>query len=97
MTTTPLRAIHRHCFNCIVDPQAGNGTKHEQTEGCTSYKCALYDLRPITSAEKSRRNDEKLKAMSTAQLEVYEANKASKAAVFKHNVTQPNPSIEGGE
>lgn len=97
MKTTPLKAIHKHCFDCIYDPQAGNGTKHEQTEACTSYQCALYDLRPITSAEKSRRNDEKVKAMSKAQLAIYEENKAVKAAVFKHNVTNPDVSIEGGE
>ena len=76
MNTTPLKAIHQHCVNCIVDPGLGNGTKYEQTEACTSYKCALYELRPITSREKSRRSDEKLKAMSTEELGVYEVKKA---------------------
>jgi len=97
MKTTPLKAIHQHCFNCIYDPKAGNGKKHEQTEACTSYKCALYDLRPITSAEKSRRNDEKIKEMSSAQLDAYKKSKAVKAAAFKRNITKPVESIKGGK
>lgn len=95
MTTTPLKAIHQHCFNCIVDPQEGNGTKHEQTEACTSYQCALYELRPVTSAEKSRRNDEKLKAMSKEGLATYEANKAIKAAILKERINQPKATLGG--
>lgn len=95
MTTTPLKAIHKHCFACIYDPQAGNGTKHEQTEACTSYQCALYELRPVTSAEKSRRNDEKIKAMSKEGLATYEENKAVKAAVFKERMNQPKEVLGG--
>lgn len=95
MATSPLKAIHQCCFDCIYEPQAGNGTKHEQTEACTSYNCALYDLRPITSAEKSRRNDERLKAMPKAELAIYEENKAVKAAVFKGRINEINDSLEG--
>jgi hypothetical protein len=97
MATTPLKAIHQHCYSCIVDDRHGNGTKHEQTTNCTSYQCDLYEHRPITSAEKSRRNAEKLKDMSKAELEVYEANRAEKAAVFRKNVTKPNAISAGGE
>lgn len=95
MATSPLRAIHAHCFDCIYDNQAGNGTKHDQTESCTSYDCALYELRPITNAEKSRRYDEKLKSMSLAELEAYEANRAEKAAKFKLNISKPNTGMSG--
>jgi hypothetical protein len=89
MKMTPLKAIHLHCFNCIADPQPGNGTKHEQTESCTSYQCALYELRPITSREKSRRSDEKLKAMSREELGVYEAKKALKTRRLIENLGRP--------
>ena len=89
MNTTPLKAIHQHCVNCIVDPGLGNGTKYEQTEACTSYQCALYELRPITSREKSRRSDEKLKAMSREELGVYEAKKALKTRRLIENLDRP--------
>lgn len=95
MNATPLRAIHNHCFSCVVDSQAGNGTKHEQTEACTSYKCNLYEFRPITLAEKSRRNDEKLKGMSTVELATYEENKTVKAAIFKGRINEAKDSLEG--
>jgi hypothetical protein len=89
MKMTPLKAIHQHCVNCIVDPQPGNGTKHEQTEACTSYQCALYELRQITSREKSRRSDEKLKAMSREELGAYEAKKALKTKRLIENLGRP--------
>ena len=95
MTTTPLKAIHQHCADCIYDSQTGNGTKHEQTEACTSYQCALYEFRPITSAEKSRRNDEKLKGMSKEGLASYEASKAIKAAILKERFNQPKANLGG--
>ena len=95
--STPLKAIQKKCFECIVDEQHGNGTKREQTTNCTSYQCDLYEYRPITSAEKSRRNAEKLNTMSKVELAVYEANRAEKAALFKRNVTKLNTSIDGGE
>ncbi|HIE90541.1 MAG TPA: hypothetical protein EYQ56_02310 [Methylophilaceae bacterium] len=96
ITTSRKNAINNFCFSCIVDERNGNGSKHEQTTNCTSYQCHLYDFRPITSAEKSRRNDEKLKGMSKAELEIYEAKRAKKAAVFRQNVTKANVSSTGG-
>jgi len=95
MAITPLKAIHQHCYTCIVDKQHGNGAKREQTTRCTSYQCDLYEFRPLDAAEKSRRNAEKLNAMSKAELEIHEANRAEKAAALRHNITKPNVSIEG--
>jgi hypothetical protein len=95
--STPLKAIYQHCYTCIVDERHGNGTKREQTTRCTSHQCDLYKFRPITSAEKSRRNDEKLIGMSKAELEIYEANRAEKAIIFRQNVTKPKASNIGGK
>lgn len=39
-------AINRKCKECIYDPIGGNGTWRQQVEGCTSYSCPLFDLRP---------------------------------------------------
>jgi hypothetical protein len=88
MSLSPLKAIHQLCFSCVVDEQPGNGTKCEQTEACTSYKCALYEFRPVTLAEKSRRNDEKLKGMTKAELATYEENKEVKAAIFRGRINK---------
>jgi len=97
MAITPLKAIHQHCYTCIVDERHGNGTKREQTTRCTSYQCNLYQFRPLDAAEKSRRNDEKLNAMSKVELETYEANRAEKAATFKRNINKPNVNIKGAK
>jgi hypothetical protein len=35
--------------------------------------------------------------MSKTELEVYEASRAEKAAIFRHNLTKPNVSDTGGE
>lgn len=88
-------AINDFCFSCIVDERSGNGSKHEQTTNCTSYQCPLYQFRPITSAEKSRRNAEKLKGMSKEGLASYEANKAIKAAILKERFNQPKANLGG--
>lgn len=95
--TTPRKAIQEKCFECITDPQVGNGTKREQTTNCTSYQCPLYNFRPITLLEKSRRKDEKLNAMSKAELDVYEGKRLKKAAVFRKNISKPNVSTKEGE
>ncbi len=51
-TTRPSlrKAINGMCRECIYDSSPGNGTWREQTEGCTSPKCPLYPLRPLTTA-----------------------------------------------
>ena len=54
---SPKQAIKAKCKECIYDPIGGNGTWVEQIEGCTSYSCPLYDLRPL-SIKTRRKNDE---------------------------------------
>ena len=43
-------AIARMCRECIYDSSPGNGTWREQVEACTSPKCPLYIVRPLTTA-----------------------------------------------
>jgi len=97
MTTTPLKAIHQHCYTCIVDDRHGNGTKREQTTNCTSHQCKLFQFRPVNTAEKALRNAEKLRTMSTAELIVYEANRAAKAKKLKHRLAKTVDSIGGDQ
>lgn len=97
MTNSRQKAIHQHCFDCIVDPANGNGSNREQTTNCTSYECKLYEFRPLNYVEKARRNDEKLKTMSKPERELYEANRAIKAAKLRRNFTNPVDSIGGNQ
>ena len=43
------KAISAHCKNCTYDPCAG-GTWREQVEGCTVTSCALWEVRPRSTA-----------------------------------------------
>jgi len=96
MKTSPLKSIHRHCFACVVDPQYGNGSKHSQTEACTSYQCDLYKYRPVTTAEKSRRSAEKLNSMSEAEQKLFEANRAKKAKAFRERMNKDATKEKAG-
>jgi len=40
------KAINAFCKECIYDPLSSLGTWRQQTEGCTSPNCPLYELRP---------------------------------------------------
>jgi len=95
MAIKPLKAIHQHCNTCIVDERHGNGTKREQTTRCASYKCDVYGFRPLDVTEKPRGNTENPNAMSKAELEVYEANRAEKGAAFRRDLTKPNKHRRG--
>lgn len=44
--------INAKCIECIYDPMSGGGTWRQQVEACSSYKCPLYDVRPISKGEK---------------------------------------------
>jgi hypothetical protein len=46
-------AINAFCKHCIYDPIGGSGTWRQQVEACTSLKCPLYPVRPVSSAEES--------------------------------------------
>jgi len=46
------KAINGMCKECCYDPLSGLGTWRQQTEGCTSNDCPLYELRPLTSGKK---------------------------------------------
>lgn len=42
-------AISLHCKNCSYDPKC-TGTWREQVEMCTVKSCALWEVRPVTTA-----------------------------------------------
>lgn len=45
--------INAKCIDCIYDDAGGaGGTWRQQVEACTSYKCPLYSVRPVSSGEK---------------------------------------------
>jgi hypothetical protein len=46
------KAVDAMCKGCIYDPLSGLGTWRQQTEGCTSTECPLYELRPVPSRKK---------------------------------------------
>lgn len=60
---TPMKAIENMCKQCIYDP-CQKGTWREQTEGCTSPLCALFELRPLTIATINRKKEVKLAGLS---------------------------------
>lgn len=66
--SSPLKAIHQQCFDCIYDENSP-GTRHQQTEGCTSPSCALYEFRPVTDKTKKERKEAKFNAMTPEQQE----------------------------
>lgn len=41
-------AINAKCKDCIYDPKSGFGTWRQQVEGCTSVRCPLYPVRPLS-------------------------------------------------
>ena len=41
-------AINNACKECIWDPLSGTGSWRMQVELCTSPKCSLYCVRPLT-------------------------------------------------
>lgn len=45
-------AIDAMCKHCIHDPFAGSGTWREQVTACTSYKCPLFPVRPLTTGQR---------------------------------------------
>lgn len=42
-------AIDAFCKACIYDAIGGNGTWRQQVEACTSRKCPLYPVRPVST------------------------------------------------
>jgi hypothetical protein len=42
-------AINAMCRECIHDPIGGFGNWREQVTACTSYKCPLFPVRPLTT------------------------------------------------
>lgn len=45
------KAINAFCKECIYDQHGGTGTWRQQVEACTSYKCPLWDVRPISDTQ----------------------------------------------
>jgi hypothetical protein len=52
---TPSRkaAIDAFCKQCIYDPEGGTGTWRQQVEACTTTRCPLYPVRPVSTTEES--------------------------------------------
>jgi len=45
-------AINAPCKSCIPDPKAGGGSWRQQVGACTITRCALWPVRPTSSAPK---------------------------------------------
>ena len=65
------KAIEAMCFQCIYDP-LDVGSKHQQTDNCTSPDCALYEYRPLTGATRVRLKQERYDALSDAEKQKYD-------------------------
>jgi len=49
------KAINDKCIECIYDPDGGPGTWRQQVEACTSKKCPLFPVRPLSIRSTRRR------------------------------------------
>lgn len=45
--------VNAKCKECIYDPVGSTGHWREQVTRCTSFKCPLYGVRPVTKASDS--------------------------------------------
>ena len=79
MKPSPQKAINAKCKECIYDESPGNGTLHEQIEGCTSPSCPLFDLRPVTSKTRQERDEKYLASLSVEEKIIVE-NRRAKAS-----------------
>lgn len=71
--STPLKAIRKFCFICIVDPGVpGGGTAAEQMEGCLDTECPLHEFRPLTGKTKKHNRQEIIDQMSPEELVLHE-------------------------
>jgi len=43
--------IDAFCKHCIYDKVGGEGTWRQQVEACTSTKCPLYPVRPVSGTK----------------------------------------------
>lgn len=60
-------AINQHCKNCIYDSIGGNGAWREQVQACTSYSCALFDVRPKSYSKPSVSINIELKSLKISK------------------------------
>jgi hypothetical protein len=51
------KAINDFCKECSYDPLSAQGTWRQQVEACTSPKCPLYELRPVSTVKKDTGGD----------------------------------------
>ena len=45
------QAINNKCRECIYEPYPGGGSWRQQVEACTSPKCPLFPVRPLSKAK----------------------------------------------
>ena len=43
------KSINAMCRECIYDSNGGGGTWRQQVEACTSPKCPLFAVRPVSA------------------------------------------------
>jgi hypothetical protein len=67
MKISPKKAIAAKCRECIYDDHPGNGTMLEQIEGCTSYACPLFELRPVTRKTRQERDKNYLAGLTPTE------------------------------
>ena len=49
-TPSLRKAINAMCKSCIYDSSNGGGTWRQQVEACAVTRCALYEVRPVSSS-----------------------------------------------
>jgi hypothetical protein len=67
------KAIDAKCRECIYDPIGGGGTWRQQVHACTSYRCPLYPVRPLSEASGIDRNSQVQKPANSGPLQTVEA------------------------
>jgi hypothetical protein len=51
------KLVNLKCKECIYDPKGGYGTWRQQTEACTSRKCPLWPIRPVSKPKVSEKEE----------------------------------------
>jgi hypothetical protein len=63
MSVSLRKSINEFCKGCIYDKHA-EGAWREQVTRCTSYKCALYPVRPVSKAGQKAANTTSLEEIA---------------------------------
>ena len=47
-------AVDAFCRHCIYDPYSGEGNWRQQVGACTSVRCPLYEVRPVSKPKAAK-------------------------------------------